>query len=326
MAGNPDEFSLDSPPGDGISSVEFAKASDLLLVSSWDATLRLYDARANVQRHVFPQKAAVLDCAFGESDTCAWCGGLDASVAAVDLERGVPLPSLGAHTKPVRALEWAHAFGLLFSGSWDGTVGAWDPRNPTPHVASLPMPAKVFTMSMTDTRLVVGTAERHVLIYDVRKLSEPEQRRQSKLMHQTRCIRTFPTFNGYALTSIEGRVAIEYFEKSHESQAYAFKCHRVGNTVFPVNALAFHPTYGTFATGGCDGLVNIWDGGNKKRLCQLKPYPTSIASLSFNHDGSLLAVASSYTFEEGEKDHPKDEVVIHPVFDHEVKPKPKVAA
>ena len=108
----------------------------------------------------------------------------------------------------------ARAFGLLFSGSWDGTVGAWDPRNPTPHVASLPMPAKVFTMSMTDTRLVVGTAERHVLIYDVRKLSEPEQRRQSKLMHQTRCIRTFPTFNGYALTSIEGRVAIEYFEKS----------------------------------------------------------------------------------------------------------------
>ena len=86
MAGNPDEFSLDSPPGDGISSVEFAKASDLLLVSSWDATLRLYDARANVQRHVFPQKAAVLDCAFGESDACAWCGGLDASVAAVDLE------------------------------------------------------------------------------------------------------------------------------------------------------------------------------------------------------------------------------------------------
>ena len=34
--GSPDEFSLDSPPGDGISSVEFAKASDLLLVSSWD--------------------------------------------------------------------------------------------------------------------------------------------------------------------------------------------------------------------------------------------------------------------------------------------------
>eukprot|EP00961_Rhodomonas_salina_P281251 3800060-Rhodomonas_salina.1 len=25
------------------------------------------------------------------------------------------------------------------------------------------------------------------------------------------------------------------------------------DTVYPVNALAFHPSYGTFATGGCDG-------------------------------------------------------------------------
>jgi cell cycle arrest protein BUB3 len=38
---------------------------------------------------------------------------------------------------------------------------------------------------------------------------------------------------------------------------------------------------GTFATGGCDGIVNLWDGENKKRLSQLPPYPTSIASLAF---------------------------------------------
>ena len=25
------------------------------------------------------------------------------------------------------------------------------------------------------------------------------------------------------------------------------------DTVYPVNALAFHPKWGTFATGGCDG-------------------------------------------------------------------------
>jgi len=27
--------------------------------------------------------------------------------------------------------------------------------------------------------------------------------------------------------------------------------------------------YGTFATGGCDGYVNVWDGNNKKRLYQV---------------------------------------------------------
>lgn len=61
---------------------------------------------------------------------------------------------------------------------------------------------------------------------------------------------------GYAISSVEGRVAIEYFDSSEESQAkkFAFKCHRRKengeDTAYPVNAIAFQPVYGTFATGG----------------------------------------------------------------------------
>lgn len=67
--------------------------------------------------------------------------------------------------------------------------------------------------------------------------------------------------------------------------------------MYPVNAIAFHPVYGTFATGGSDALVNIWDPANKKRLCQFHKYPTSISALAFSADGSLLAMAASYQFE-----------------------------
>jgi hypothetical protein len=49
--------------------------------------------------------------------------------------------------------------------------------------------------------------------------------------------------------------------------------------------------FGTFATGGCDGYVNIWDGAAKKRLFVLPKFPSSVAALSFNHDGSLLVRA-----------------------------------
>lgn len=61
---------------------------------------------------------------------------------------------------------------------------------------------------------------------------------------------------GYAISSVEGRVAIEYFDGSEQSQAkkFAFKCHRAKDggedVAHPVNAIAFQPTYGTFATGG----------------------------------------------------------------------------
>ena len=93
--------------------------------------------------------------------------------------------------------------------------------------------------------------------------------------------------------------------------------------VFPVNAIAFHPLHGTFATGGCDSMVAIWDGEQKKRITQLPAFPTSIAALDFSRDGSLLAVASSYTFEEGDKDHPADQIFVRRVQDSEVRPKSK---
>jgi len=65
----------------------------------------------------------------------------------------------------------------------------------------------------------------------------------------------------------------------------------------------------------------VWDGNNKKRICQYPAYPTSISALAFNNQGSLLAIASSYTYEEGEKDHPPDAVYIRTINDHEVRPK-----
>ena len=44
--------------------------------------------------------------------------------------------------------------------------------------------------------------------------------------------------------------------------------------MYAVNALAFHPTLGTFATGGSDGFVNVWDRLHKKRIAQFPKYNT----------------------------------------------------
>lgn len=102
------------------------------------------------------------------------------------------------------------------------------------------------------------------------------------------------------------------------------QCHRSSDLVYPVNAIAFHPIHGTFATGGCDGTVFTWDGENRKKLAQYTGFPSSIASLAFNFDGSLLAIASSYTFEQGEKpNHPPDEVYIRVPQEQEVRRKVK---
>jgi cell cycle arrest protein BUB3 len=104
---------------------------------------------------------------------------------------------------------------------------------------------------------------------------------------------------------------------------YAFKCHRVNDTVYPVNAIAFHPVHGTFATGGADGTVVTWDAANKKKLSGIAKLPTSVSALAFDAGGTRLAMASSYTFEEGERDHPREEIYVRDVLDSEVRPKSK---
>ena len=138
---------------------------------------------------------------------------------------------------------------------------------------------------------------------------EPWQRRESSLKFMTRAVACMPNDDGYASSSIEGRVAVEWFDPSASSQArkYAFKCHRQPSpegvdVVYPVNALAFHPIHGTFASGGGDGFVALWDGVAKRRIRQYQRYPASISGLSFSSDGKYLAVGVSPGFEDGRED------------------------
>ena len=122
--------------------------------------------------------------------------------------------------------------------------------------------------------------------------------------------------------SIEGRIAVEYFKES-AGKKYAFKCHRVGTTVYPVNSLGFHPKFHTFASGGCDGTVCVWDHVAKKKLTTFPKFPTSVARVCFNRTGDRCAVASSYTFEEGEKDGGGDEIYVRECLTGEVRGKVK---
>jgi len=311
---------------DGISSVNFSPTEpQFLLVTSWDKSVRLYDVVQNQLRVKFEHSASVLDASFSDG-AHAFSGGLDSRVRMLDFNTSKET-ELGKHDDAVRCMVWNTTTNSLITGSWDASIRQWDPRSPEALKCTSVQPSKIFSMSLSGNMLVVAMAGRHVFIYDVRNLNETVQRRESSLKFMTRCVRGMPNGEGYASSSIEGRVAVEWFDPSPEAQAkkFAFKCHRQTvdgvDNVYPVNALAFHPIYGTFASGGSDGIVNVWDGLSKKRLKQYPRYPSGVASLSFSHDGRMLAVASSYTFEEGEKDHAPDSVFIRWLGENDCRPK-----
>ncbi|KAF8251893.1 WD40 repeat-like protein [Wilcoxina mikolae CBS 423.85] len=305
---------LPSPPSDAISSLTFSPYTPTrLLVSSWDKYVHLYDTHSGAEQPVrseltrFAHAAPVLDCCYGEGDGEVFSGGLDWTVNQLDPETG-NVKTLGTHDDAVKTICYNSEIKSLITGSWDKSLHLYDPRSSTPLSSNIPQPEKVYSLSSTGNTLVIAMASRMIHLYDLRNMSQPWQRRESSLKFQTRCVECMPNGLGYASSSIEGRVAVEFFDPSDESQArkYAFKCHRQVeggiDVIYPVNALAFHPTYGTFASGGGDGVVSLWDGMAKRRLRQYQKFGASIAALSFNKDGKYLAVASSAGFEDGKSD------------------------
>jgi cell cycle arrest protein BUB3 len=104
----------------------------------------------------------------------------------------------------------------------------------------------------------------------------------------------------FVSSSIEGRIAYDLISPQSQSQNYAFRAHRIenpitkANTVYPVNTLSFHPVHGTFASGGGDGSIAIWDPVARKRVKYYGPeFGGSIASLGFSGDGRWMGIAVS---------------------------------
>ncbi|KAI0628664.1 WD40-repeat-containing domain protein [Trametes polyzona] len=322
------QLELASPPFDSVSSVRFSPSNpNHLLVSSWDTTVRFYDVAANEQKSKFDHRAAVLACCFSDGDH-AYSGGLDTSVREFDLQ-AEKVNHLGQHSDAVSAMNFARDRNTLITGSWDRTLRFWDPRAATPQQSTHDLPERVYNMDLVNHILVVAMASRLMHIYDIRKMDEPAQVRESSLKFMTRALACMSDGQGFATGSVEGRIAVEYFDPSPEAQEkkYAFKCHRQlindVDHVWPVNTLAFHPVYNTFASGGSDGTVSIWDHKSKKRLRQYPKYNAPVPSIAFNCDGTKLAVGVSYTWEDGEegaKTAERPAVYIRNVGD-EVKPK-----
>lgn len=254
---------------------------------------------------------------------------------------------LSSHEAGAKSVVYDATHDMVISGAWDSTLHV-HLRSKPDHVPNMiQLPSKPFSISLTATKVVVAMASRAVHIYELETLAqlaaqssqappnilevEPWQRRESSLKFMTRAVSCMSNDAGYASSSIEGRVAVEWFDPSQESQArkYAFKCHRQTvdgvDVVYPVNALAFHPSYGTFASGGGDGVVALWDGVAKRRIRQYQKYPASVAALSFSSDGRYLAVAVSPGFEDGQENL-EDAVVkvfIRELSDSEAKGKAK---
>jgi cell cycle arrest protein BUB3 len=351
---------LPSPPTDVVSSARFSPDGLTLLVGAWDNSIYIYKSSSPSEpfslHSAIAAEAPILDIAWNSNGTDFYAVGLDQDVAQYNVDVGATSRKvLSSHDSGACKVRYSAQHNLVLSIAWDETMHVHNLSTGT--FTRTEAHGKPVALALNQEYAVVTLVDRKVYVYDLATLASqaadsnlsnstsvvwngPVQLRESSLKFMTRDVACMPDGKGFVCSSIEGRVGVEWFDKEANKNMYAFKCHREKTTttspetgetvpldvVYPVNAVAFHPIHtGSFATGGGDGVVALWDANTKRRIRQYAKLPASVTSLEFSADGRYLAVGVSPGFEDGRETEEPDaaliKVVVRELKDNEAQGK-----
>uniref|UniRef100_A0A3P8QHT5 Rae1 protein homolog n=1 Tax=Astatotilapia calliptera TaxID=8154 RepID=A0A3P8QHT5_ASTCA len=274
------DVEVTSPPDDSISCLAFSPPTmpgNFLIGGSWANDVRCWEVQDNGQTVPKAQQmhtGPVLDACWSDDGSKVFTASCDKTAKMWDLNSNQAI-QIAQHDGPIKAIHW--------------------------------IKAPNYSCIMT----VVATAERGLIVYQLENQPSEFRRIESPLKHQHRCVAIFkdkqnkPT--GFALGSIEGRVAIHYINPPNPAKDnFTFKCHRSNGTntttpqdIYAVNAIAFHPVHGTLATVGSDGRFSFWDKDARTKLKTSEQLDQPITACCFNHNGNIFAYASSYDWSKG---------------------------
>ncbi|GBG79400.1 hypothetical protein CBR_g29549 [Chara braunii] len=188
-----------SPPNDGVSSLSFSPKANYLVATSWDNQVRCWEVQqsgSTVPKAAIGHEQPVLCSAWKDDGMSVFSGGCDRQAKMWPLLSGGQPQTVAMHEGPISQLAWIPEMNVLATGSWDKTIKYWDLRSSNP-VASVQLPERCYAMSVKHPLMVVATADRNIIVYNLQNPQAEYKRIPSPLKLQTRCLATFPDKQGY---------------------------------------------------------------------------------------------------------------------------------
>ncbi|GJN39542.1 hypothetical protein PR202_gb28667 [Eleusine coracana subsp. coracana] len=322
---NPNKsFEVLPNPADSVSSLSFSPKSNLLVATSWDNQVRCWEIVGGSSQ---PKASITLDqpvlcSAWKDDGTTVFSGGCDKQVKMWPLLSGGQPQQVAQHDAPVKEIAWIPQMNLLVSGSWDKTLRYWDTRQSNPvHVQ--PLPERCYALTVNYPLMIVGTADRNLVVFNLQNPQTEFKRIQSPLKYQTRCLAAFPDQQGFL-------VMLYFFACPFVSHLRDLNFSCLNDLYVPLYSFYnLSQVHHTFATAGSDGAFNFWDKDSKQRLKAFSRCPLPIPCSTFNSDGSIFAYAVCYDWSRGAENHnpatAKTSIYLHSPQEAEVKGKPRLA-
>jgi len=238
------DVEVSSPPDDSISSIEFGPSGmqgNFLIAGSWANDVRCWQIENSGQTTPKAQQTAqgpILDVCWSDDISKVFLASADKTAKMWDLGSNQCV-QVAQHDQPIKTCHWIKApnYSCLMTGSWDKTVKFWDTRQATP-MKTINLSERVYCADVKYPMAMIGCADRR--LYCLKLENEPTefQKQESPLKFQVAFFSILSTFNikylllqqhrcisifkdksqsspvGFALGSIEGRVAIQYIQPS----------------------------------------------------------------------------------------------------------------
>lgn len=327
----PRTFDLEGPPEDCISRLRWSPLScpiELLGVSSWDKTVRVYQVQQPqpdqvqsnpmaMQRHTLP----VLDLSFS-SDGRAFYGGCCKTAVEWNLTTN-QTRQVAAHELPVSCVEYVNngvAQEMLITCGWDGKVRFWDLRQQAP-VKEENLGAPIHSMDASTSPMATFATGRKITVYNLQSMSKfSEVESHSMVKYGLRAVANLKNHTGLLMGSSEGRVALVPLNaQATPNLSCCFKAHCIENapaknhfTMFPTNFVSAHPEAAAAVSGGADGAVRVWNLSTKSRTFELparqhngQAVPCSAGALSAR--GTMIGFALSYDWSMGKEGYDRSQ-------------------
>lgn len=170
---NPNKsYEVTPSPADSISSLSFSPRADILVATSWDNQVRCWEisrsgaSLASAPKASISHDQPVLCSAWKDDGTTVFSGGCDKQAKMWPLLSGGQPVTVAMHEGPIAAMAWIPGMNLLATGSWDKTLKYWDTRQQNP-VHTQQLPDKCYTLSVKHPLMVVGTADRNLIVFNL---------------------------------------------------------------------------------------------------------------------------------------------------------------